>query len=312
MRTSVSTPGFIVFQKESNVLTRDPDRSQAEVLNEYRQLFSRVGVERDASQYSGQTPSQSRALGDISTTYAMAPLYPDVADRARALLGPDLKIIYCVREPVARALSHHRHLVELDGRVAIDLDANIAARNEISLVDYSRYAWQLEKWLAVFPAAQVRVVSFERYVANRWETTCELWRFLGVEPLADSESTALDNAGENRAEDRRIAGQAVHRIHQSSWFRRLVQPWCPPTVRAAMRKILLRKPRNAIVAADPGTRAYLSEKLQADGLKLKELLGLQSFPWEWSNSEGARHGVLEPVGSHRACASSPAPSCEVR
>ena len=46
---------------------------------------------------------------DSSTAYSKWPTHEHVPKRAMNLLGPDLKIIYLIRDPFERTLSHFRH-----------------------------------------------------------------------------------------------------------------------------------------------------------------------------------------------------------
>jgi len=47
--------------------------------------------------------------GDASTYYTMLPVHPGVAARAVSMLPAGFRVIYVVREPVSRTISHHYH-----------------------------------------------------------------------------------------------------------------------------------------------------------------------------------------------------------
>ena len=106
---------------------------------------------------------------DASPNYL---LHPDAPARARAILGPNLKIVVLLREPVSRALSQIR-MFQASGWEPLDLPDAIQADDERerrgippgdeqwesqrtgpALARYTErgfYADQLERWFAVFP-----------------------------------------------------------------------------------------------------------------------------------------------------------------
>ena len=92
--------------------------------------------------------------GDCSTDYTKRTEHQEVAKRAFERLGPDLKLIYVVRDPIQRLLSHHHHRSNEVG--GISLERAIDEWPEI--VDNSRYGFQLEAWLEYFPATAIHVV----------------------------------------------------------------------------------------------------------------------------------------------------------
>src|SRR5262245_60208451 len=82
-------PDVFLAEKELGALSRDV------ATVEYASYFKRAKPEQ--------------LCGDVSTTYSMCPDVSGVADRAKKNLSRNTKIIYLVREPVARAISHHYH-----------------------------------------------------------------------------------------------------------------------------------------------------------------------------------------------------------
>jgi hypothetical protein len=137
---AVKEPHFLCMRRES----------QARVRELYATLFERA------------RPGQLRVDG--STGYSKRPTVEGVAERALQLGGRDLRILYVVRDPVKRALSHHYHLYR-EGRAPADFGE--ALRKYPELIDYGRYAWQLEPWIEAFGLSRILVVRFEDYVGGR-------------------------------------------------------------------------------------------------------------------------------------------------
>jgi hypothetical protein len=114
-------------------------------------------------------------LGESSTHYTKRPNHPWTVERmARAL--PDVKLVYLMRHPIDRLVSHYRH-EWLDRRIVVTIDEAIDLHPE--LVDYGRYAMQLEPYLDAFGPDRVHPIFFERLVAEPQAELERLCEFLG-------------------------------------------------------------------------------------------------------------------------------------
>ena len=85
--------------------------------------------------------------GDCSTDYAKRTEHPGVPQKAKKLLGEDLKLIYMVRHPVDRLLSHHHHQCNVSGHQPLDAALELWPE----LLDNSRYGFQIEAWREFYP-----------------------------------------------------------------------------------------------------------------------------------------------------------------
>lgn len=204
---------------------------------------------------------------DITTTYAMAPHQPEVAARAAAF-APDAAVVYLVREPVARIVSHHHHDL---AHALVGPDINEVVRMDARLLDYTRYASQVEPWVESFGPERVHVVRFEDYVGDRRAVTDALLASLGIGPLpADVDLEGVSNATEGK----RASRGAVRRIIQSDAYRNLVRPLLPPSVRrrAAQRVLPEAPPRPA--PPTPATVTWLLDELAEDMESLQRGFGI--------------------------------------
>lgn len=148
-------PNVYLAEKELNLLSSD-----AFTVDSARRIYRTV--------FAPASPRQLR--GDVSTTYAKLPDVPDVAERARQTLGPNLKIVYIVREPVSRCVSQHFHMHAWRGTGHMPADIDRSVREFPSLVNYSRYARQLAPWRQHFGDHAIHVILFEEFVADRRST----------------------------------------------------------------------------------------------------------------------------------------------
>lgn len=118
---------------------------------------------------------------EASTHYTKYPDYPGVAARISQLLQ-NVKLIYLVRDPVQRAISHFFHNLLIDKE---PLDINQAfstTRNKY--VHYSDYALQLSQYHHYFESEQILIINIveEEYREKSLEA---LKHFLGVEYLSN-------------------------------------------------------------------------------------------------------------------------------
>jgi len=250
---------FFPHDKEPESLLRD-DVMTARGRQEYAGLFAGARIDQ--------------VSGEASTSYSKLPTYAGVPRRARQLLGPGLRVIYLIREPVARLLSHHDHS-SVSGGMPRDVDTAVQECPE--LIAYSRYAMQIEPWLDTFGESQVRVVAFERYVRDRLAVTTELSEFLGVAPRPD---LVHADCVYNRSEGKPVLTSAW-RVVRDSWpYRELLRPILPRAlVRAAYRCLLPKAPpRPAPPTAE--TVRLIIDRLREDIDRLPRILGLGRPPWD--------------------------------
>ena len=146
----------------------------------------RLGL--DWYEHQFEEADQTRAIGEASVRYTMYPWHNGVPGRIAALL-PDAQLIYIVRHPIARMVSHYRHLV----RVNHEHDSlDHALLTNPFYLDTSRYAFQLEQYLEFFPLEQVMVVTSEQLREKRRDTLANVLDFLGVPAEIEGESIAAE------------------------------------------------------------------------------------------------------------------------
>jgi Sulfotransferase domain len=165
-----------------------------------------------------------------------------VPERVRRVL-PDAKLIVLLRDPVDRAFSHFQHQrrrgaepLSFERAMASELAASGRPRNYLAR---GLYAQQLERWLRLFPPRQFHIIQSELMFADPGEVTCDVHRFLGLEPIPPHSVQPL-NAGDYapmratlRARLRDFYAPELERLSEllpdaPSWWSRLPRP-CPPT-----------------------------------------------------------------------------------
>ena len=140
-----------------------------------------LGVDWYRSHFAADAPVR----GETSPHYTNRPRFEGVAARMRETLEPDARVVYMVRNPVDRLLSHYLHNVG-SGYETRSLDDAVADPAS-AYIQRGLYAFQLEPYLEAFGADRVLVVSREELGARRDATVRRVFEFAGVDPAFTSE-----------------------------------------------------------------------------------------------------------------------------
>lgn len=207
--------------------------------------------------------SEGMMVGEASTTYTMHPSIANVPQRI-AQCTPNAKLVYMIRDPIERLVSHYQHLWYA-GETEVDLQSEIKRNSD--LLDFSRYYMQIEQFLPYFPPDRWKVLLFEEFRSRAQSVLSEVYGFLGVaeDYVPPDQSVRNATAGKVRASRwvdiaRRVPG-VVAAAHT------LVPPGIVRRVRDLGGK-RLAKPQ-----LSSSLRASLEEQLCDDVDTLSEFLG---------------------------------------
>ncbi|HEY8456640.1 MAG TPA: sulfotransferase [Actinopolymorphaceae bacterium] len=201
------------------------------------------GIEEYSRRWFSDVPAGC-AAGEKSTNYLES---AQAAERMAAHL-PDVRLIFVLREPIARAISNYRWSV-MNGMETEDFATAIALEEEReanvdprlrfarphAYVSRGRYARLLQPWFKLFDRDQILVVRFEDLAASPGDTLAKIHAHLGVDPRPDL-------GGDASALNRSVGDQ---------------------------------------VAIDPKTRARLEAEFAPLNRELGDLLGPDFTPWTY-------------------------------
>lgn len=135
--------------------------------------------------YASHFDRSAAVRGETSPHYTNLPRFKGVAARMRELLGPEARIVYMVREPIARMLSHYFHNVG-GGYESRPLEVALGDRDS-AYVQRSLYAMQLEPYLREFERERILIVANEDLAGQREATVRRVYEFCGVDASFVSE-----------------------------------------------------------------------------------------------------------------------------
>ena len=129
--------------------------------------------------YRAHFDPTARVRGEASPNYTSHPHRKGVAERMHSVV-PDAKLIYLVRDPLARIAAHWVHNYA-KRRERGTLEETLSHPNT-SYVARSMYAMQLEQFLRFYPSEQVLVFQQSDLRNDRANTLRKTFEFLGVDP----------------------------------------------------------------------------------------------------------------------------------
>jgi hypothetical protein len=243
-------PGIFMSEpKEPNFFSDDDVYGRG--LNYYRGLFAAAG---DAS-----------LRGESSTHYTKLPTYPKTIVRMRELLR-DIKLIYVMRHPLDRLVSHYIHEWSLRN---IDTPLDQAVDAHPQLIDYGRYHMQLAPFIEVYGRANVLPVFAERLQANPQAELERVCRFLGY---AGTPAWSPDVARQNASNERLRLGKLGRELFEHPTLSMLRRRVVPQFVREAVKEHLTMRDRPQLSAA---RQAQLAARFDADLALLGHAMGIQ-------------------------------------
>ena len=246
------------IDKEPATLCHDDVLTEAGT-RAYAELFKDAGADQ--------------ITGEASTDYTKLPDHAGVASRAHALLGDGVRLVYVLRDPIKRLLSHHRHDGD-QGLVPANLDE--AIERCPGLVEYSRYAAQLEPWLDAFGREAILLVRFEDYVTDRDAQCARVCTHLGVDPIPGLvDAGAVHNASANKP----VLKGPWRAVAHSSLYRGTVRKILSRDMRDRIRRLVLP---TSDFTPEPPSRAVLErlvETFEADHRALRGLVGADAPAW---------------------------------
>lgn len=256
--------GIVLPDKESNaLLSGDP----AAV---YAKFFSKA--------------ADDRLCGEVCPDYSKPGHAESAANRAKLVYADrePPKLIYLVRDPIARLLSHHYFVSSQHGDAnpaAMTRDLEKSLRDFPELIDTSRYATRLQPWLDAFGREPIHVVRFEDYIADRAAVLAELADFLGLANF--SAQKIHQQRVHNSSTSRPVATPFWRRIMHHPLYRKYLRPLLSLEMRDRLRHALLPVPPPPPTPASAATIAQLIETLRAEVAAISQIAGCRDGEMLW-------------------------------
>jgi hypothetical protein len=211
--------------------------------------------------------------GESSVSYTAVPWVSGCEERIHAF-NPDARLIYIMRDPVERTLSHYWHFVH-DGRE--DLPPLEAIRRKEEYVARSDYARQLRPYLNTFGREQVYALTLEELETQPARTMRQLFTWLEVDPDVGITIERFNVGKSQMRQTRRHLVPLDTMMKHWRWKR--LEAHMPAAVPRLLERITYRPIERGSVPTEDAVD-YLREVLAPKSRELSLLLG-REFP-EWN------------------------------
>lgn len=221
-------------------------------------VFAR-GPEWYAGLFDAARPGELR--GEASTHYTKLPDLPEAVPRMKAAL-PEVRLIYIIRDPMARLVSHYIHEWS-QGILTGPLDAAMLERYA-PLVNYGCYGMQIAPYLEAYGREAVLLTSLERLKRDAGAELARIAAHIGHDgPVTWRRNLATVNASSERVRRLPMHWLLVDSLFATVLRRSLV----PQLVRTRIREARMMKERPEIPEE---ARAGLARRFLEDRARLAE------------------------------------------
>lgn len=213
-------------------------------------------------------------LGESSTVYTMAPRIGGVPERIHNF-NPDARIIYLMRDPVERTISHFWHDVGVTAKMSDIMTALVPGSEYL---DVSFYAYQLRSYLSIFDPSKVLAITFEELTQRASQTMKEVFSWLQVD---DSFIPKQLETPRNVTPKSLSVSNGTNLLRQLRFspFWKMIGGCCPKSLRSFGRKLSERQVSRTSV--DLTEVRDLLRKIQEPQIDELSILLERNFP-EWN------------------------------
>jgi len=218
--------------------------------------------------------------GEASVYYTALPHATGVAERI-SRFNPDARLIYIMRDPIERTISHYWHRV-----LCNDEDRSLlrAIAEDRLYLDLSYYAMQLVPYLDRFDRNQIRILTFEELIENHDEVIKSIFRWLGLDEAIQIPPVTPENVGPDLVQQRARWWNKVRRVSEKHTLLLNTYYKMPDAIRRYLfSELSSRQINRRNVNAQAVVRGLRPlQRRQTD--ELSELIGRDFPEWKTLNS----------------------------
>jgi hypothetical protein len=212
--------------------------------------------------------------GESSVSYTAIP-WVTGCDRRIHDFNPEARLIYLMRDPIDRTISHYWHFVA-DGRE--DRDVLTALRRTEEYVARSHYARQLRPYFQTFGRDRVYLLTLEELMAEPAKSFRRLFGWLGVDPDYPIKVDQKFNVTAPVLRQTKRGRVFLDTLYKG-WRWQRIEPSLPGFIPRLLKRFTYR----TVNRCECDVRAaitYLRPILQEHARELTELVGREFPQWE--------------------------------
>lgn len=226
-----------------------------------------------------------RYVGESSTHYTKLPVYRGVPERLFRF-NPEARLLYIMRNPLDRLVSHYWHAVRDLPRGGERLPLLQAVQEKPEYLAFGDYALQLQPYFDRFGKEAVLTLTFEALIEDPQRELDRIYLWLGLPPHPIGAAAAKAHNRKPKT-IRGVAGAGIlNQIQYSGpWHR--ISPLVPSWMKRWAKQQAYRPVDEAQSQEDIARlRAAIGERQQRQIERLSRLLG-RDFP-EWRAGDPVR------------------------
>lgn len=214
----------------------------------------------------------AKIVGESSPNYTKHPFFEGVPERMYSII-PNAKLIYVVRDPIKRIVSHYIHRVA-DGLERQSFTDALKDLSNNHMVNCSRYYMQLERFLDYYPPSNILVINLDDLANDRTNTLSKVFRFLNVNPdfQHESFSKVLHESSVKMAPTE--LGLKIKKLPKQQKIQNLMYRILKPSI---TNKLLYRPLEKPVVTES--MRQALVDALAEDVAKFRAFTGCEFTDW---------------------------------
>ena len=151
----------------------DPDRLAPAPSGRRRQAWHE-GIDW----YRNWFRTDKQACGEASPNYTISPSLASIVATRMAAVVPDARLIYLVRQPFERILSHYAMMMKRPGAKSVSFEHFVRSGDSVAT---SCYGSLLRVYLDHFPRERILILESADLRARRRESLATVFRHLGVD-----------------------------------------------------------------------------------------------------------------------------------
>lgn len=229
--------------------------------------------ERSLEWYKNRFQGNAPVRGEASTHYTKYPIHKGVPERMHDLL-PEAKLIYLVRPPIDRFLSHYVHNYVAEGERRSIEDTLYPLRDDNPYLVYGKYYTQVEKYLDYYPKDKIFIIDSIKLKKRKREVLESVFDFLGLD------SGLYDYSFEFRkrdSSDLKAKTGIGRKLLKSSLVRELIQQVPSDFISWLKQPFEYAPPQPSLTEED---QKALKKYYRNDIKRLKSFTSLTSKVWE--------------------------------
>jgi hypothetical protein len=237
-------------------------------------FFTEKKYQKGISWYESHFRKHTKIVGEASPNYTNSNKFPGVPERMYNII-PNAKLVYLVRDPIKRMISHYIHQYS-EGYERRDINEALTSQGRNPYLDRSLYYKQISLFLEYFDQDNILVLSAEDLQKSTRKCLQKVFTFLEVDSQFD---TWKFNYQRHRSSRKRIKTSTGEKLSKTKLMRSVQK--IPGFLQWPIEEVIyfpFSKPIGQFKITD-STILQLKQLLNEDTSKFRQLTHQQFSSW---------------------------------